>query len=107
MKKPPTDTICFHCQQSAEKYIKGYLTWKKKKFPRVHDLVYLLNLCIEIDPSFKNIEKEIRELTEYSTETRYPNDIYIEYTIDEAKEALNKAKRIKNFIKQKVKLKSI
>ena len=23
---PPTDTICFHAQQCAEKYLKGFLT---------------------------------------------------------------------------------
>jgi len=25
---PPTDTICFHAQQCAEKYLKSYLTCK-------------------------------------------------------------------------------
>ena len=23
--KPPTDTLCFHCQQAVEKYLKGML----------------------------------------------------------------------------------
>ena len=27
MESPPTDTICFHAQQCAEKYLKGFLTF--------------------------------------------------------------------------------
>ena len=27
-EEPPTDTICFHAQQCAEKYLKSYLTLK-------------------------------------------------------------------------------
>ena len=23
----PADTVCFHCQQAAEKYLKGFLAW--------------------------------------------------------------------------------
>ncbi|MFH1416052.1 MAG: HEPN domain-containing protein [Elusimicrobiota bacterium] len=101
-ENPPTDTICFHCQQAAEKYIKAYLIRKGKKFKRVHDLVYLLELCLQIDSSFNEIEKEIGELTEYSVEARYPNDIYAEYDIEEAKEAIDKAKRVKDFILKKL-----
>jgi HEPN domain-containing protein len=25
MAEPPTDTVCFHAQQCAEKYLKGFL----------------------------------------------------------------------------------
>ena len=27
MQSPPTDAICFHSQQVAEKYLKGFLTF--------------------------------------------------------------------------------
>jgi len=26
-KEPFTDIVCFHAQQAAEKYLKGYLVW--------------------------------------------------------------------------------
>ncbi len=36
MEAPPTDTICFHAQQCAEKYLKGLLTYHSIDFPRTH-----------------------------------------------------------------------
>lgn len=40
----PTDTVCFHCQQCAEKYLKAILVSRGVAFPKTHDLVLLLNL---------------------------------------------------------------
>ena len=28
-----TDTVCFHCQQAAEKYLKAYLVYLEQDFP--------------------------------------------------------------------------
>jgi len=36
------ETALFHCQQAAEKYLKGFLINEGKQFPKVHDLVYLV-----------------------------------------------------------------
>ena len=41
----PTDTVCFHCQQCVEKYLKALLIHHGIDFPRTHDLVVLLNLA--------------------------------------------------------------
>lgn len=38
-----TDIICFHCQQCAEKYLKGLLVLHKIPFPKTHDCVYSWN----------------------------------------------------------------
>ena len=38
-----TDTIAYHIQQAAEKYLKGYLVYKGHKPPRIHELDTLLN----------------------------------------------------------------
>ena len=35
---PPLDTVCFHCQQAAEKYIKAFLVFYGKQFPFSHNL---------------------------------------------------------------------
>ncbi len=40
----PTDTVCFHCHQCAEKYLKALLVAHGIAFPRTHDLVVLFNL---------------------------------------------------------------
>jgi len=43
-KECPTDTVCFHAHQCAEKYLKAILVLHGISFPRTHDLVALLNL---------------------------------------------------------------
>jgi HEPN domain-containing protein len=35
---PLLDTSIYHCQQSAEKAVKGYLVFCDQEFERVHDL---------------------------------------------------------------------
>jgi len=42
----PIDTVCFHCQQSAEKYLKGFLVYHNIGFEKQHDLDYLLDLAL-------------------------------------------------------------
>ncbi len=37
--QPSYDAICFHSQQCAEKYLKGFLTEYSVEFPRTHMLV--------------------------------------------------------------------
>jgi len=34
----PTDTVCFHAQQCAEKYLKALLTFRGADFAKTHDL---------------------------------------------------------------------
>lgn len=98
---PPTDTICFHAQQCAEKYLKGFLTLHDIAAEKTHDLVVLNNLCCKIDQEFGNIEDFCEQLTGYSVEVRYPVGFY-DYTVDEAKEALEIAGKIRRFVLKKV-----
>jgi len=41
-----TDSICFHCQQAVEKYLKAYLVFLDIRFERKHNLGYLLDLRV-------------------------------------------------------------
>ena len=34
----PYDTVCFHCQQAVEKYLKAFLVHQDISFPRSHNL---------------------------------------------------------------------
>jgi HEPN domain-containing protein len=47
--QPIADTACFHCQQCAEKYLKGFLSQHQIEFPRQHSLIPLLELSSQID----------------------------------------------------------
>jgi len=53
MQKPPTDVVCFHSQQAAEKYLKGFLAFHGKETPKIHDLEELISICSEIDLDFE------------------------------------------------------
>ena len=34
----PTDTLCFHCQQAVEKFLKAYVVFSGIRFEKIHDL---------------------------------------------------------------------
>lgn len=103
VKNPVTDAICFHCQQSVEKFLKAYLCINNQEIPRIHDLTRLIDLCISIDKEFKYLhEIQVDLLTDYAVEIRYPDDFYIP-TVVEAKEAYKLANKAKNFILKKIK----
>ena len=45
MDDPPTDTVCFHSQQCAEKYLKSFLEYYNTDFGRTHNLRFLIELA--------------------------------------------------------------
>ena len=94
-------TGCFLSQQMAEKYLKGLLVFYSKDFSKVHDLLELERLLLEVAPDVKNYEKELDILNSYYIETRYPGD-YPEFTKEEAKQAFEAAIRIKDFVLGKI-----
>jgi HEPN domain-containing protein len=67
----PTDTVCFHCQQCAEKYLKALLIFRGIEFPKTHDVVVLFNLTLPEGGLNLQVE-EIQPLNRYSVEARYP-----------------------------------
>ena len=48
----PRDTVCYHAEQAAEKYLKGYLVFKLGTYPRIHNLLRLLELCKQQDEDY-------------------------------------------------------
>lgn len=99
----PANPLCFHAQQMAEKYLKGYLVVHRKRFKKTHQLEYLLLLCEEIDSSFKNLVENAIFLSVLYPEIRYPGDSYKEFTVNECKKAFEAAKKIKEFVLDKIK----
>ena len=101
LEYPSSDIVCFHTQQCVEKYLKGFLSFHEKEFPKTHDLVELLTGCEDIDPAFAKWEAICRSLTIYAIASRYPDDTY-EYTVTEAEEAISHANDLKDFVRSKV-----
>ncbi|MCL2045263.1 MAG: HEPN domain-containing protein [Oscillospiraceae bacterium] len=85
--------ICFHCQQSIEKYLKVFLISKDALAPKTHDLLFLTELCSDFDEHFKSFD--FTDFASFGVEIRYDNDIP---TLDEAKKAVEVAKLVAEYI---------
>ena len=93
------DVACFHCQQAAEKYLKSFLAYHGADIKKTHDLRLLRNMCSQIDSEFSEID--FKDLNTYAVEVRYPN--FISPQMDEVKEYLLIAEKIKELVNNKVK----
>jgi HEPN domain-containing protein len=91
------DIAIYHCQQSAEKAIKGFLILHDRAFPRTHDLRLLVQLALVLNPSFQDYQEAAELLTPYATAFRYPSDV-MQPTAEELQEAIERASEIFNFI---------
>lgn len=72
----PQDIAIYHCQQSAEKAIKGFLVFREIPFQKTHDLERLLELVREDSTSLVKLDEHARILTPYAVEFRYPGDVF-------------------------------
>jgi HEPN domain-containing protein len=99
----PYTVACFHSHQIAEKYLKGFLTFKKQKFRKIHDLIQLLKECAKFDKAFLKFSTEANELNSFYIASRYPGEYEEIYSENQAKKAFKAAKKIKNFILKKMK----
>ncbi|HML19575.1 MAG TPA: HEPN domain-containing protein [Candidatus Dependentiae bacterium] len=67
----------YHCQQCAEKALKGFLIAHEADLLKTHDLIKLLGLCKKIDPDFNCLENACSVLTVLATQFRYPSEFEI------------------------------
>ena len=98
--KPKYEIICYHCQQGAEKTLKGFIASKNGRLQKTHDLVVLCETCADYDPDFEQIITNCSDLTIYASEVRYPNILEIEDY--QMQNAINDALIIKEFVLKKL-----
>lgn len=92
-------TVCFLCQGSVEKLLKGYLIGQGWLLRRTHDIVALLAECTEYDDVFNELVADGVVLNEYIISGRYPDDLSVEQIGQtEAVEALKAAHQIKEVV---------
>ena len=99
-RSPNYDGACFHAQQAAEKYLKGYLVAKAIEFRCVHELAYLVRLCMGVESDFSTLLPPAAELQDYATDVRYPPDESEVLTQDDAREAVQRAHEVRDFVRQ-------
>lgn len=93
----PFDTVCFHAQQCVEKYLKGWLAFKRVEFPRSHDLVVLLNLASAAEFRGASL-RDVQPLNRYTIEARYPGD-WDPIDRVEAEQAVTMARRLREAVR--------
>jgi HEPN domain-containing protein len=91
------DTIAFHCQQAAEKYLKGYLLFLDLPFQKKHSLNYLLGLISAKIQINNEIYDNASILEDFAVEIRYP-DTSIELSDDDIQQAFRISKLIRKFV---------
>ena len=96
---PNYDAACFHAQQTAEKYLKAWLQESGVDIPRIHNLVELVSICIELDGTFAILEPELRGLDGYAVRTRYPGQ---NANREESLSAIIISKNVRIFISEKL-----
>jgi HEPN domain-containing protein len=96
----PADTVGFHAQQCAEKYLKALLSARGIDFPKTHDLGELVARIIPGISVGLSAEDE-RRLTAYATVTRYPG-AYEPVSLGEARQAVALARRIRDAVRRQL-----
>jgi HEPN domain-containing protein len=69
------ETAFFHCQQTAEKAVKGYLAYCGHPLEKTHDVEKLVETAISYEPRFAAWQEAAADLTPYATAFRYPSEM--------------------------------
>ena len=94
----PFDTVCFHCRQATEKYLKCLLTFLGIQAPRTHDLETLAAL-IPLEQCFPMRVKDLTEMNPYAIDIRYTDD-WREPQLSDAKRALSLASKVRAAVRK-------
>jgi HEPN domain-containing protein len=100
-KLPNYDAVCFHAQQTAEKYLKAVQQENRRPIPKTHSLLELLALIIEFEPVYLMLQPDLNVLEGYAVQYRYPGQAAEKL---DARAALLAARRVRGFIRTKLRL---
>jgi HEPN domain-containing protein len=72
---PLLDTAIYHCQQAAEKAVKGFLAFHDQTVVKTHDVRFLINQALLLEPAFEEWLEAAECVTPYATAYRYPDEV--------------------------------
>ena len=98
-KLPNYDAVCFHCQQCAEKYLKAFLQERSTLFPKTHDLIELLELCVSCEQRSESQRESLLRLRQYAVDYRYPGEAANK---EEALEAVRAMRKVRSFVRDEL-----
>jgi HEPN domain-containing protein len=100
-KNPAYHVTCFLSQQFAEKYLKAFLQYQKQEIPKIHNLIDLLILIKQVDPSLEILRPDLEVLERYSVRVRYPGMIAEK---EDARAAFSSAKVVRKMMRRLLEL---
>lgn len=65
--------VGFHCQQSAEKALKGFLLYHGQKVLKLHSIEELSKEVLLVAPEMQSLLAQAAELTPFAVQFRYPD----------------------------------
>ncbi|MBI1762993.1 MAG: HEPN domain-containing protein [Acidobacteria bacterium] len=95
-KQTNYDTVCYHTQQCAEKYLKARLEEAGQPIPRTHNLYALLTLVKAFEPSWQALATDLNVLNSFAVVFRYPGATA---TKIDALDALRRCRSIRRLIR--------
>ena len=96
------DHICFHLQQSAEKFLKADIVANNLGFDKTHDLPLLLQRCSAKEKAFDCLKSNCDYLKAFYIHSRYPMDWPVPTTRDKAQRALDAAEQLRAFVRSRL-----
>lgn len=99
------DLVCFLAQQVAEKALKAYLFSRGEEPPPTHSIARLCSVAARFDPAFQALRSEVKRLTPYYVDARYPNALEeipaLYFEARDAEEAMRLAEQTLQFVKER------
>jgi HEPN domain-containing protein len=96
---PSYYAVCFHCQQCCEKYLKAFLLHNKAHFPKTHDLVHLVELCLPYAKEWESLAEELQVVTNLGMRVRYPGD---SADAEDAKLSLSITRKLREIVRERL-----
>lgn len=99
LHRTPVEIICYHCQQSSEKYMKALILLSSLEPPATHNLDVLMQLCKNNNIASEvwgGITTEVIRLTAFGVKPRYPSPIPLVET--DAKQAYKDASKVRDVV---------
>ena len=96
----PNDTIAVLIQQTAEKYLKGYLISRGWHLKKTHNLVELIDVACTYNPVFGSYGHFAERLTAIYIDERYPSGSPSGYSTSEIASLVQQAEKLMALVRQ-------
>ncbi|MGI1689953.1 HEPN domain-containing protein [Thermoanaerobacter uzonensis] len=65
--------VCFHAQQTIEKFLKAYLVLNGINPPKINSIILIVNLCMKFSENFAKFKNDAKIIDMFYIPSRYPN----------------------------------